>query len=133
MLDLIALAGTIVAAAFGYIATRKYVRDRLKFVDAVHTLKAPLIAGDATHVDYSVRRGGNGNSVWRRGGIRRESRRPRYPHRATAIKWSRVISSLLCLSRAVRPLTSAGAPHWVSHDTGAGAARGVCPLVASAV
>jgi len=45
MLDLIALAGTIVAAAFGYIATRKYVRDRLKFVDAVHTLKAPLIAG----------------------------------------------------------------------------------------
>jgi hypothetical protein len=45
MLDLLALAATIVAAAFGFIATRKYVRDRLKFVDAVHTLKAPLIAG----------------------------------------------------------------------------------------
>lgn len=45
MLDLLALAGTIVAAAFGFISARKYVRDRLKFVDAVHTLKAPLIAG----------------------------------------------------------------------------------------
>ena len=45
MLDLLALAATIVAAAFGFIASRKYVRDRLKFVDAVHTLKAPLIAG----------------------------------------------------------------------------------------
>ena len=45
MFELIALAGTIFAAAFGYITARRYVRDRLKFVDAVHTLKAPLIAG----------------------------------------------------------------------------------------
>jgi len=45
MLDLIALAGTIVAAAFGYITARRYVRDRLKFVDAVQTFKAPLISG----------------------------------------------------------------------------------------
>lgn len=45
MLDLIALAATIAAAAFGYIMTRKYVRDRLKFVDAVQTWKAPVLAG----------------------------------------------------------------------------------------
>lgn len=45
MLDLIAFAATIAAAAFGYIATRRYVRQRLKFVDAVQTLKAPILAG----------------------------------------------------------------------------------------
>lgn len=45
MLDLLAFAATIAAAAFGYVAARKYVRDRLKFVDAVQTLKAPILAG----------------------------------------------------------------------------------------
>ena len=45
MFDLIAFAATIAATAFGYVAARKYVRDRLKFVDAVQTLKAPVIAG----------------------------------------------------------------------------------------
>lgn len=44
MFDLIALAATIAATAFGYVAARKYVRDRLKFVDAVQTLKAPVLA-----------------------------------------------------------------------------------------
>lgn len=45
MLDFIAFAATIAATALGYVAARKYVRDRLKFVDAVQTLKAPVIAG----------------------------------------------------------------------------------------
>jgi hypothetical protein len=45
VLDLLAFAATIAAAAFGFITARKYVRDRLKFVDGVHGLKAPLIAG----------------------------------------------------------------------------------------
>jgi hypothetical protein len=45
VLDLLAFAATIAAAAFGYVAARKYVRDRLKFVDAVQTLKAPILAG----------------------------------------------------------------------------------------
>jgi hypothetical protein len=45
VLDLLAFAATIAAAAFGFIAARKYVRDRLKFVDAVQTLKAPVLAG----------------------------------------------------------------------------------------
>jgi hypothetical protein len=45
VLDLLAFAATIAASAFGFIAARKYVRDRLKFVDAVQTLKAPILAG----------------------------------------------------------------------------------------
>ncbi|HEY8174250.1 MAG TPA: hypothetical protein VIF32_01030 [Gemmatimonadaceae bacterium] len=45
MFDLIAFAATIAVTAFGYITARRYVRDRLKFVDAVQTLKAPVIAG----------------------------------------------------------------------------------------
>ena len=45
MLDFIAFAGTLVATAFGYVTARKFVRDRLKFVDGAQTLKAPLIAG----------------------------------------------------------------------------------------
>jgi hypothetical protein len=45
VLDLLAFAATIAVAAFGFITARKYVHDRLKFVDGVHGLKAPLIAG----------------------------------------------------------------------------------------
>jgi hypothetical protein len=43
--ELLAFAATIAATAFGYVTARKYVRDRLKFVDAVQTLKAPIVAG----------------------------------------------------------------------------------------
>jgi hypothetical protein len=45
VLDLLAFAATIAASVFGFLAARKYVRDRLKFVDAVQTLKAPILAG----------------------------------------------------------------------------------------
>lgn len=45
MLDFIAFAATIAATAFGYVTARKFVRDRLKFVDGAQTLKAPIIAG----------------------------------------------------------------------------------------
>lgn len=45
MFELLAFAATIAATAFGYVTARKYVRDRLKFVDAVQTLKAPIVAG----------------------------------------------------------------------------------------
>lgn len=45
MYELIALAAAIAAAAFGYITARKFVRERLKFVDAAQTIKAPIIAG----------------------------------------------------------------------------------------
>jgi hypothetical protein len=43
--DFLALAATIAATAFGYISARKFVRERLKFVDAAQTIKAPIIAG----------------------------------------------------------------------------------------
>lgn len=42
---MITLALAIAAAAFGYLQTRKFVRRRLAYVDAVHNGAAPLIAG----------------------------------------------------------------------------------------
>ena len=45
MWDLLAFAATVAAAAFGYMTARRFVRDRLKFVDAVQTLRAPILAG----------------------------------------------------------------------------------------
>jgi hypothetical protein len=45
VLDLLAFAATVAAGAFGYLTTRRFVRDRLKFVDAAQTLRAPIIAG----------------------------------------------------------------------------------------
>ena len=45
MLDLLLFAATIAATAFGYITARKFVRERLKFVDGAQTMKAPVIAG----------------------------------------------------------------------------------------
>ena len=44
MLDLLAFAVTIAASAFGYVTARRFVRERLKFVDGAQTLKAPVIA-----------------------------------------------------------------------------------------
>jgi len=43
--DLLAFAATIAASAFGYVTARRFVRDRLKYVDGAQTLKAPVIAG----------------------------------------------------------------------------------------
>jgi hypothetical protein len=45
MFDLLAFAATIAATAFGYTTARRFVRERLKFVDAAQTWRAPLIAG----------------------------------------------------------------------------------------
>jgi hypothetical protein len=45
--DLLAFAATIAASAFGYVTARRFVRDRLKYVDGAQTLKAPVIAGFA--------------------------------------------------------------------------------------
>jgi hypothetical protein len=38
---------TLTAGAIGFILTRNFVRRRLRFVDAVHSPVAPLIAGIA--------------------------------------------------------------------------------------
>jgi hypothetical protein len=48
VLDLIAFVATLAATALGYITARRFVRERLKFVDAAQTWRAPLIAGLAS-------------------------------------------------------------------------------------
>ena len=42
---LVSIAISLAVTSFGFMVARRYVRDRLKFVDAVHTMKAPIIAG----------------------------------------------------------------------------------------
>ena len=48
MFDLIAFVATLAATTFGFITARRFVRERLKFVDAAQTWRAPLIAGLAS-------------------------------------------------------------------------------------
>ena len=45
MFSMIAFIIATVAAVFGYSAAKKFVRDRLRFVDGAHKPTAPIIAG----------------------------------------------------------------------------------------
>ena len=47
MFELIGLAMTAVAAIVGFVGTRGFVRDRLRFVDAIQRRAAPWVAGGA--------------------------------------------------------------------------------------
>lgn len=47
MLGLIGLLATAVTTALGYVQARVFVRRRMRFVGAVHGLRAPLLAGAA--------------------------------------------------------------------------------------
>jgi len=47
-IDLIWLGVTGVAAAFSYLKSRQFVRSRLRFVDAIQSPAAPLVAGIGT-------------------------------------------------------------------------------------
>ncbi len=47
MLELLGLGITGGAAFWGYLKSRKFVRSRLRFVDAAHTPSAPIMAGAA--------------------------------------------------------------------------------------
>lgn len=42
---LVSIAISLAVTTAGFAVARRYVRDRLKFVDAIHTMKAPIIAG----------------------------------------------------------------------------------------
>jgi hypothetical protein len=42
---LISIGISLAVTSFGFAVARRYTRDRLKFVDAVQTMKAPVIAG----------------------------------------------------------------------------------------
>jgi hypothetical protein len=48
--ELIGLAATAVLTAGGYYQARQYVQRRLQYVDAVHGMRAPLIAGTAAAI-----------------------------------------------------------------------------------
>lgn len=48
MFTMIAFLIATVAAIFGYSAAKKFVRDRLRFVDGAHKPTTPIIAGIAT-------------------------------------------------------------------------------------
>ncbi len=45
MIELIGLAATTALTFVGYYQARAYVERRLQYVDAVHGMRAPLIAG----------------------------------------------------------------------------------------
>ena len=50
MLELLFAAGTGAATLFGYLKSRQFVRERLRFVDAAHKPTAPVVAGAAAAV-----------------------------------------------------------------------------------
>jgi hypothetical protein len=45
MLDMLIMAGTGAVSLWGYLSARRFVRDRLRFVDAAHAPVAPIVAG----------------------------------------------------------------------------------------
>jgi hypothetical protein len=45
VLDFLAFTATIAATAFAYVSARKFVRDRLRYVDAALSIRGALIAG----------------------------------------------------------------------------------------
>lgn len=45
MIELVMMILVVVGALGGYARTRKFVRERLRFVDAVHRGSAPFVAG----------------------------------------------------------------------------------------
>ncbi|HVA56602.1 MAG: hypothetical protein WBQ26_11485 [Gemmatimonadaceae bacterium] len=45
MIHLIGIVATAAATIFGYLTARRFVEEKLRYVDGVHTLKAPIIAG----------------------------------------------------------------------------------------
>ena len=45
MLELILMGGTVVATLGGYLKSRQFVRERLRFVDAAQKPAAPVVAG----------------------------------------------------------------------------------------
>jgi hypothetical protein len=48
--ELIGFAATAAITAGGYYQARQYVQRRLQYVDAVHGMRAPLIAGTAAAI-----------------------------------------------------------------------------------
>jgi hypothetical protein len=47
IVELMLAAGTGAATLFGYVKSRRFVRERLRFVDAAHKPSTPIVAGAA--------------------------------------------------------------------------------------
>ncbi len=45
MFQFIGFAATVGATVFGYLTARRFVEEKLRYVDGIHTLKAPIVAG----------------------------------------------------------------------------------------
>ena len=45
MFQFIGFAATVAATVFGYLTARRFVKEKLRYVDGIHTIKAPIIAG----------------------------------------------------------------------------------------
>lgn len=45
ILTLISIAISLAVTSFGFATARKYVRERLRYVDGVQTMRAPIIGG----------------------------------------------------------------------------------------
>ncbi len=45
MFELLSLAVTVGAGIFGYVTTKDFTKRKLRFVEAVHTRPAPIVAG----------------------------------------------------------------------------------------
>jgi hypothetical protein len=50
MIELLTVAAALAATGFGYTRSRRFVRERLRFVDAAHRRAAPWVAGAAAAV-----------------------------------------------------------------------------------
>jgi hypothetical protein len=47
MIEILTAAAAVAATGFGYTRTRRFVRERLRFVEAAHRRRAPWLAGTA--------------------------------------------------------------------------------------
>jgi hypothetical protein len=50
MIEILTAAAAIAATGFGYTRSRRFVRERLRFVDAAHRRAAPWVAGTVAAV-----------------------------------------------------------------------------------
>jgi hypothetical protein len=45
VLSFISFAATVAATVFGYVVSRRFVENKLRYVDGIHTVRAPVVAG----------------------------------------------------------------------------------------
>ena len=45
MWNFLGFAATVAVTVFGYLAARRFVEQKLRYVDGIHRLRAPIIAG----------------------------------------------------------------------------------------